>query len=119
MRSNLDLLDRIGQILPAKARRRIAKRLRYLADDIDRDGAVRMMGSTSFTFERGVGMVFRSDGRGCPIAYFGDQYERAHDEAGPRDPDRRNVLAWLPLFSETGPSRNGEGLPAFARAWQR
>ena len=28
------------------------------------------------------GIVFRDDGRGCPLAYLGDAaYSRAHDEA--------------------------------------
>lgn len=56
--------------------------LRRVADRLDPAGAPRAMGF-SFTFERGEGIRFRDDRRGCPIWYLGDDdYERAHDEAG-------------------------------------
>lgn len=60
----------------------LADKLRRFADDIDRPGAPKSIGM-SFTFEQGIGTVFRDDGRGCPLWYLGDQdYDRAHDEAG-------------------------------------
>jgi hypothetical protein len=56
--------------------------LRQVADRIDHAGAPKLTG-WSFTFEQGQGLVFRQDGRGCPVAYLGDaDYERAHAEAG-------------------------------------
>jgi hypothetical protein len=55
--------------------------LRRIADRIDDDGAPKCM-SYSFTFERGEGIRFRDDGKGCRLAYLGkDDYERAHTEA--------------------------------------
>jgi hypothetical protein len=55
--------------------------LRRVADRIDHAGAPKLM-HWSFTFETGRGIVFRDDGRGCPLAYLGDAgYSRAHDEA--------------------------------------
>ena len=59
----------------------IAARLRTIADRLDHAGAPKWMHWT-FTFERGRGLVFREDSRGCPVWYYGDaDYERAHDEA--------------------------------------
>ena len=59
----------------------LARRLRLLADRLDGAGAPRHMGH-SFTFEDGRGLVFRDDGRGCPLWYLGaDDYARAHSEA--------------------------------------
>ncbi len=56
--------------------------LRRLADRIDHAGAPKAM-HWSFTYEEGQGIVFRQDGRGCPVAYLSDgDYARAHDEAG-------------------------------------
>jgi hypothetical protein len=61
----------------------IARWLRRLADRIDRGGAPKLT-HWSFTFEEGEGIRFREDGRGCPVAYLGDDdYGRAHTEAGP------------------------------------
>ena len=117
MTIHLDLLDRLHGMLPAKLKRRVAKRLRYLADDLDREGAVRLSGY-SFTFELGVGMVFRDDDRGCRVAYFGDEYERSHAESGPRDPRRLDAQAWLPVAARPG-VRNYSRLQEFARGWQR
>lgn len=55
--------------------------LRRIADRLDDDGAPKGMGY-SFTYERGEGIRFRDDGRGCPLGYLGkDDLERAHDEA--------------------------------------
>lgn len=61
-------------------RRTIAQRLRRFADWLDYDSAMRVA-SLSFTFERGMGAVIRSDGRGCPIWFRPDDYDRAHAEA--------------------------------------
>jgi hypothetical protein len=58
-----------------------AEKLRRLADRIDHRGAPKLM-HWSFTFEPGKGLVFRTDGRGCRLAYLGDaEFERAHAEA--------------------------------------
>jgi len=54
--------------------------LRRIADRIDHENVPRIT-SYSFTFERGVGIRFREDGKGCPVAYFNEDYERAHREA--------------------------------------
>jgi hypothetical protein len=60
---------------------RLAALLRRLADRIDHAGAPKLM-HWSFTFESGRGIVFRNDGKGCPLAYLGDaDHERAHSEA--------------------------------------
>jgi hypothetical protein len=77
---------------------RIGELLRRLADRIDYAGAPKILG-TSFTFEEGTGQVFRSDGRGCRLAYLGGEaeYSRAHDEAGmPRTDDPLRTV-WLPV----------------------
>lgn len=61
--------------------RRVAWWLRLLADRLDPDGAPRRT-HQSWTFERGRGIVFRDDGKGCPVWYLGRaDYARAHDEA--------------------------------------
>jgi hypothetical protein len=60
----------------------IATRLRYLADRIDYAGAPKAMSGYSFTFENRRGIVFREDGKGCPLWYYGEaDYQRAHAEA--------------------------------------
>jgi hypothetical protein len=60
---------------------RLAGFLRRAADRIDHAGAPKLI-HWSFTFENRRGIVFREDGRGCPLAYLGDAaYSRAHDEA--------------------------------------
>jgi hypothetical protein len=75
-------------------RARTGWRLRCWADRIDHPGAPKAM-SVRFTFEEHVGIVFRDDGRGCRLWYYGDEdYERAHDEAGPVL--GVNSTAWLP-----------------------
>ncbi|MER7331696.1 MULTISPECIES: hypothetical protein [unclassified Micromonospora] len=62
-------------------RQRLARRLRFLADNIDHAGAPKAMG-WSFTFEDREGIRFREDGRGCRLWYYGDaDYEKAHTEA--------------------------------------
>lgn len=62
-------------------RSRVGRVLRRLAERVDPDGAPRG-GGYSFTFENGIGIVFREDGRGCPLWYLSKaDYERAHDEA--------------------------------------
>ena len=59
----------------------IANWLRRLADRIDHAGAPKLI-HWSFTFETGRGIMFRDDGKGCPLAYLGDaDYSRAHAEA--------------------------------------
>lgn len=59
----------------------IAQRMRFAADRIDPVGAPRGT-SYSFTFERGHGIRWRDDGKGCPIWYLGEaDYRRAHIEA--------------------------------------
>jgi hypothetical protein len=56
--------------------------LRRIADRIDDKGAPRRMSAYSFTFERGEGIRFRDDHKGCPLWYLGeDDYQRAHAEA--------------------------------------
>jgi hypothetical protein len=59
-----------------------AELLRYAADRLHPATAPRYLGF-SFTFEEGTGLVFRDDGRGCPLTYPGqDAYGRAHTESG-------------------------------------
>ena len=61
---------------------RLARLLRRWADRLDHYGAPKKMTRLSFTFEHGEGLVVRTDGRGCPLWYYGnDDYARAHDEA--------------------------------------
>jgi hypothetical protein len=63
------------------SRRQVGERLRRLADRIDHHGAPKVTNWT-FTFELGRGLVFRQDGRGCPVAYLSDdELEKAHAEA--------------------------------------
>jgi hypothetical protein len=72
----------------------LARRLRFLADRIDHAGAPKAT-SLTFTFEERTGLVVRDDGRGCRLWYLGDEdYERAHDEAGPVASGSAQV--WLP-----------------------
>ncbi len=55
--------------------------LRCLADRIDYPHAPRVL-SYSFTFERGEGIKFRDDSKGCPLGIIHyDQYDRAWNEA--------------------------------------
>jgi hypothetical protein len=62
-------------------RERLAEWLRLWADRIHHPSAPKMIG-WSFTFERGEGIVFHPDRRGCPLAYLGArEYERAHTGA--------------------------------------
>jgi hypothetical protein len=92
---------------PKGLRARIARRLRWWADRIDNPGAPKAM-SVRFTFEDRVGIVFRDDGRGCPLWHYGDQdYERAHTEAGPVL--GANSTAWLP--QRKAPGWPGAGIP--------
>ena len=66
-----------------KFRTRVARRLRFLADRVDpTTGPRRMTAVSGFTFEEGIGVVFRDDGRGCPLWYMAQDHDRAHDEAG-------------------------------------
>jgi hypothetical protein len=58
----------------------LAMALRRWADRIDDAGSPKAVG-WSFTIESS-GLVFNSDGRGCPLWYLSDEdYARAHDEA--------------------------------------
>jgi hypothetical protein len=64
-----------------KIRARIGAWMRKWADRIDYAGAPKITHWT-FTFERGKGLVFREDGRGCMVAYLGDaEYDKAHAES--------------------------------------
>lgn len=59
----------------------LARWMRRTADRLDHAGAPKLT-HWSFTFEEHQGIAFREDGRGCPLAYLGDEaYERAHVEA--------------------------------------
>lgn len=79
---------------PRGLRARIAGVLRRTADRLDHPGAPKGL-HVSFTFEPGAGIVFRDDGRGCRLWYYGDaEYDRAHDEAGPLQGSHWTV--WLP-----------------------
>lgn len=60
---------------------KLAHWMRKWADRIDPDSAPRIMAGYSFTFERGEGIRFREDGKGCRLAYLGRDWERAHDES--------------------------------------
>jgi hypothetical protein len=78
----------------------IGRYLRTWADRIDRLGAPKAT-HVSFTFEEGVGIMFRDDGRGCRLWYYGDTgYERAHAEGGPVVGATRT--AWLPKRPAAG-----------------
>lgn len=62
-------------------KRWIAYKLRIWADRLDWEGAPKRTDS-SFTYERGKGVVFNFDRRGCPLWYYGNQdHERAYNEA--------------------------------------
>jgi hypothetical protein len=98
-------------------RRRVAARLagfaRRIADRVDPDGAVRLTHVT-FTFEDGIGIMFRDDARGCRVAYLGTaEYERAHDEAGPPDAPALPwpAHAWLPHRAAAGWPPRGYIMP--------
>lgn len=59
----------------------VGRRLRFLADRVDPDGAPRMT-NLRFTIEHRRGLVVREDGKGCPLWYYGmEDYARAHSEA--------------------------------------
>lgn len=56
--------------------------MRRQADRLDSDGATKVT-SYTFTYERGIGVVFREDGRGCPVSYQGEhQLDLAGEQAG-------------------------------------
>lgn len=61
-------------------RQRLARRLRFLADRVDDDGAMVDTGM-NFTFEDRVGIRVRHDGRGCPMWYRRADYDLAHTES--------------------------------------
>lgn len=90
---------------PKGLRARIARRLRYAADRIDRRGAPKAT-SMTFTFEERTGVVVRDDGRGCRLWYLGDDsYEKAHDEAGAAASGTAQV--WLPQRVPAGTALTG------------
>jgi hypothetical protein len=71
----------VGEDTPERGVKRLARRLRAVADRIDREGAPKAMHWT-FTFELHEGIRFREDGKGCRLWYYGDaDFERAHAEA--------------------------------------
>lgn len=65
----------------SSCRRQLADWLRMWADRIDETSGPRLMGPHSFTIEHLEGIRFRQDGRGCPLWYMNEEYDRAHDEA--------------------------------------
>jgi hypothetical protein len=82
-------------------RARIARRLRHTADRIDpTTGPRRMTAVSGFTYEPGLGIVFRDDGRGCPVWYMNQDYHRAHDEAGDIKPGTW-IETWQPELAVT------------------
>lgn len=62
-------------------RRAVAVLLRWLASRID-GTKFAPAEQWSFTIEPNVGVVFRQDGRGCPLLVDTKQVDRAHTEAG-------------------------------------
>ncbi len=84
-------------ITSRKLTEHLARRLRYLADRIDPAHAPRAL-HWSFTFERGEGIRFREDSRGCRLWYISTaDYDRAHTEADSAERERqraREVAAW-------------------------
>jgi hypothetical protein len=71
---------------------RLATLLRRTADRIDHHGAPKIM-HWSFTFELGEGIRFREDGKGCRLAFLGDdEYERAHSEADSVPPSLADLI---------------------------
>jgi len=93
--------------------RRIAHWMRTLADRLDHRGAPKCIGWT-FTFEHKRGLVFREDGKGCPLWYYGDDnYQRAHTEADTDhaivDWNSRPLRAHIP--ADSGPLHAHEVTP--------
>lgn len=65
----------------ARWRKRVAHRMRIWADRLDVHGAPKRT-SWRFTYEDNVGIVFRDDGRGCKLWYYGDDdFDKAHTES--------------------------------------
>lgn len=77
--------------------------LRRIADRIDPDGAPQIT-HLSFTFEEGEGIRYREDGKGCPIAYFPEDYERAHEESD-ASRNARIPMTYKNFDSESAPGR--------------
>ncbi len=62
-------------------RDQLGEAIHRFADRLSPATARRLTGM-SFTYERGEGVRFRRDRRGCPIAYLSEyDYDRAHTEA--------------------------------------
>lgn len=71
----------------ARLRQAVAQWLRFRADEIDPDGAPRLMSTCTFTFEVNEGIRFREDGRGCRLWYMGrSDYDKAFTESDTRPP---------------------------------
>jgi hypothetical protein len=91
------------------SKQRAGERLRRLADRMDPRGAPKVTNWT-FTFELGRGLVFRQDGRGCPVAYLGDdEFEKAHAEAVYPAPPSWD-WAWL-TSEDAQAARQADGAP--------
>jgi hypothetical protein len=85
--------------------KRLARRLRDLADRIDRDGAPKLTHWT-WTFEPGRSVRFREDGKGCRVAYLGDdEYEKAHAQSDNPPPrvDWKALAEGRPPYLKEGP----------------
>lgn len=65
-----------------RLRARLAFYCQVVAARISPETGPRSMGGVTFTFEDGLGMVIRTDHRGCPLWYMSEDYERAHDQSG-------------------------------------
>jgi hypothetical protein len=85
-------------------RHALAQRLRFLADRLSPETAIRRTG-LRFGFVDRVGLVVNmSDTVGCPLWYYGPDYEQAHDPAvagvavrrpAPKmDPDANTWPSW-------------------------
>lgn len=69
--------------------KRLAWYLRTLADRMDHEGAPKLTHWT-WTFELYQGVKFREDGKGCRVAYLGDnEYEKAHAQSDRPPPASR------------------------------
>lgn len=85
--------------------RLLGRWLRRLADRIDYAGAPKYASPYSFTFEERRGIVFRDDGRGCPLVYLSDaERQRAYDES---DAARR------PRYNDMSPEERDRRLAAY------
>jgi hypothetical protein len=89
-------------------RQRFGWWLRMMGDRVSPDTGPRHMSSHTFTIEDGRGIVFRTDGRGCPLWHNAEDYDRAHDEAD----TEHTVVLWGNLAAGRGPkTRRAGGRP--------